>query len=119
MVGWSRRSAESSASSRRHREWFNSLPPEEQEKIRQEEAERYKRNRPGLIAALIFGFLVMFVGWPLAAYQMANMRWKAQWDGGKLISNDGKTICKEVEYCAPCSPIHHWHKKVFCEPVGK
>jgi hypothetical protein len=119
MVGWSRRRAEDDERERRYRRWFNSLPPEEQEKIKRENAERWKRERPGFIVIMILTFLMMFVGWPLAAMHLSRMRWQRFWDNGKIVSQDAKQICKEVEYCAPCSPIHHWHKKVFCGPIDR
>ena len=115
MVGWSRRNAESSARARRYRQWFDSLPPEEQERIRREEAERWKKNKPKVIVLMIAGFLLMFVGWPMLAMWHAQERWKAEWNAGRIVSQDSKKICKEVEYCAPCSPIHHWHKEVICQ----
>jgi len=119
MVGWSRRNAEDAARARRRREWFNSLPQDEQDRITREEEERWQKEKPGTIALIIFALLSLFVGWPLAAIHLGKMRWQAEWDSGKIVSQDAKQVCKEVEYCSPCSPIHHWHKKVFCEPVDK
>lgn len=107
-----RQSEEDAARARRYRKWFNSLPPEEQERITREEEIRWKKDKPKVIALMIVGFLTLIIGLPM----IAHMRRKAEWDSGKLISNDGKTTCKEVEYCSPCAPIHHWHKKIFCEP---
>lgn len=118
MVGWSRRADESAAKQRRYNAWFDTLPPDEQNKIRLEEAERWKHDKPKLIVTMILGFLVAFVLWPLAAYWMSLERSKTQWDIGKVISSDSQQICKEIEYCAPCSPIHHWHKQVFCKQIG-
>lgn len=119
MVGWSRRNAEDRARQRRYEEWFNSLTPEKQEEIRRKNAEEWKKNKPKVIFALILGFFTMFVLWPLAAMWHAQKRWDAEWDAGRIVSQDSKQTCKEVEYCAPCSPIHHWHKEVFCRPIDR
>ena len=123
MVGWSRRNAESDREARKarakYKAWFDSLTPEKQEEERQRQAEIERKEKSKLIVTLILAFLLMFVGWPLVAIQLGKMRWQAEWDAGRVVSQDTKQVCKEVEYCAPCSPIHHWHKKVFCEPIDR
>lgn len=96
--------------------WFNSLTPAEKNAEIALKAKEEKKQKREMVALLIFAFLLLFVGWPLVAMQMSRARWQSEWNRGKFISEDAKQICKEVEYCAPCSPLHHWHKDVFCEP---
>jgi hypothetical protein len=95
------------------------LPPEEQERINLEEAERWKRDKPGLIVAVVLGLVTLFVLWPMAAYWMSKERWPATWNAGRVVSQDSKQICKEVETCSPCVPIADWHKEVICEPIDR
>lgn len=121
MVGWSRRNAESARASRRAAErydaWFKGLTPEEQAKetIRREQQD--KKDVRSIKITLAFAFIFLFVIFPLVMTYRNKAIWKSWWDNGRVVSNDGKTICKEIEYCAPCAPIHHWQKGVFCEPV--
>lgn len=119
MVGWSRRNAEDAARRRRYNEWFNSLSPDKQEEIRRKNAEEWKKNKPFFIIVMIASLLLVFVGLPMLGMWRAQERWKAEWNAGRIVSQDKNQTCKEVEYCAPCSPIHHWHKEVVCEPVKR
>lgn len=118
MVGWSRHNTEADSRRRHYRQWFDSLSIEQQEKIRLDKETQQKKDGPKIIALLAIGFLTL-LSWPILATWHAHKRWEAEWNAGRVISQNIQQICKEVEYCAPCSPIHHWHKKVFCEQNKK
>lgn len=116
MVGWSSRNRrrpsqhEIDEHARKYDEWYNALSPDEQvaEKVKQ------KKNERTVVILCIVACLFVFVIMPVGAVLIGNVRREETWKAAKVVSQDAKTICKEIEYCAPCAPIHHWHKEVFC-----